>query len=100
MAPTSPLYHLHTVGYRKHRKITAIDSTIGYTGEMNIGQEHLGGGRGFNARRDMQPRVVGEGAAILRAVFMVDWYNAVKEDLLCAAYDSKAATAEEEDVAV
>lgn len=82
MAPTSPLYRLHTISYRNHRKITVIDGTIGYTGGMNIGQEHLDGGMGFNSWRDTQLRVVGEGAAVLQAVFMVDWYNAVKENLL------------------
>lgn len=82
MAPTSPLYRLHTISYRNHRKITVIDGTIGYTGGMNIGREHLDGGAGFNAWRDTQLRVVGESAAALQAVFMVDWYNAVKENLL------------------
>lgn len=40
MAPTSPLYHLHTISYRNHRKITVIDGVIGYTGGMNMAQEH------------------------------------------------------------
>jgi cardiolipin synthase A/B len=39
MVPTSPLYRLHTIGYRNHRKITVIDGAIDYTGGMNIGQE-------------------------------------------------------------
>jgi cardiolipin synthase A/B len=86
MAPTSPLYRLHTISYRNHRKITVVDGTLGYTGGMNIGQEHLTGGRGFESWRDTQVRIVGEGAALLQAVFMVDWYNAVKENLFSAAY--------------
>ena len=86
MAPTSPLYRLHTISYRNHRKITVIDGAIGYTGGMNIGQEHLDGGEGFTFWRDTQLRIVGEGAALLQAVFMVDWYNAVKENLFSAAY--------------
>jgi cardiolipin synthase len=36
MAPTSPLYRLHTISYRNHRKITVIHGKIGYTGGMNI----------------------------------------------------------------
>jgi cardiolipin synthase len=36
IVPTSPLYRLHTISYRNHRKITVIDGTIGYTGGMNI----------------------------------------------------------------
>ena len=81
MAATSPLYHLHTISYRNHRKITVIDGVIGYTGDMNIGQEHLDGGEGFDSWRDTQVRLVGESVAILQAVFMVDWYNAVGENL-------------------
>jgi cardiolipin synthase len=86
IAPTSPLYRLHTISYRNHRKITVIDGAIGYTGGMNIGQEHLDGGKGFASWRDTQLRIVGEGAAVLQAVFMVDWYNAVRENLFSDAY--------------
>jgi cardiolipin synthase len=99
MAPTSPLYQVHTISYRNHRKITVIDGRIGYTGGMNIGQEHLDGGKDFDAWRDTQVRIVGDGAALLQAVFMVDWYNAVRENLFAAAYfptetrDTSAVTA-------
>ena len=86
MAPTSPLYQLHTISYRNHRKITVVDGAIGYTGGMNIGQEQLSGGKGFDFWRDTQLRMVGEGAALLQAVFMVDWYNAVRENLFSQAY--------------
>ena len=92
MVPTSPLYRLHTISYRNHRKITVIDGTIGYTGGMNIGQEHLDGGEGFDAWRDTQVRIVGEGTALLQAVFMVDWYNAVRENLFSDAYFPKQTT--------
>ena len=85
-APTSPLWRLHTISYRNHRKITVIDGVIGYTGGMNIGQEHLDGGKGFGSWRDTQVRIVGEGAAVLQTVFMVDWYNAVRENLFFPAY--------------
>jgi cardiolipin synthase len=86
MAPTSPLYQLHTISYRNHRKITVIDGIIGYTGGMNIGEEQVDGGKGFDSWRDTQVRLVGESAAILQAVFMVDWYNAVGENLFSAKY--------------
>jgi cardiolipin synthase A/B len=91
MAPTSPLYRFHTISYRNHRKITVVDGAVGYTGGMNIGREHLSGGEGFESWRDTQLRIVGEGAALLQAVFMVDWYNAVKEDLFASAYYPMAA---------
>jgi len=86
MAPTSPFYHLHTISYRNHRKITVVDGVIGYTGGMNIGEEQLDGGDGFDSWRDTQVRLVGESAAVLQAVFMVDWYNAIGENLFHAQY--------------
>jgi phosphatidylserine/phosphatidylglycerophosphate/cardiolipin synthase-like enzyme len=69
-----------------------IDGQIGYTSGMNIGQEHLDGGEGFDDWRDTQVRLVGEGAALLQAVFMVDWYNAVRENLFADAYFPKHTT--------
>ena len=101
VSPTSPLYHLHTISYRNHRKITVIDDTIGFTGGMNIGREHLSGGKGFASWRDTQIRVVGEAAAVMQSVFMVDWYNAVKENLFDRAdFPTFAMEATEGDVPV
>jgi cardiolipin synthase len=81
LAPFSPLHRLHTISYRNHRKIAVVDGQVGYTGGMNIGQEHLDGGRAFDRWRDTQVRIEGEGAAALQAVFLIDWYNATGEDL-------------------
>ena len=100
MAPTSPLCHLHTISYRNHRKITVVDGEIGYTGGMNVGKEHLDGGEGFDSWRDTQLRIVGEGAAMLQSVFMVDWYNAVRENLFSAAYFPTGAMEPREEVPV
>ncbi|HEX6012561.1 MAG TPA: cardiolipin synthase, partial [Geminicoccaceae bacterium] len=84
LAPFSPLHRLHTISYRNHRKIAVVDGRVGYTGGMNIGQEHLDGGRAFDRWRDTQVRIEGEGAAALQAVFLIDWYNATGEDLFAA----------------
>jgi cardiolipin synthase A/B len=81
VAPVSALWRLHTLSYRNHRKIAVIDGRIGYTGGMNIGQEHLDGGPHAHAWRDTQVRIEGEGAAVLQAVFLIDWYNAMGENL-------------------
>jgi cardiolipin synthase len=43
VAPVSALYWLHRISYRNHRKIAVIDGQVGYTGGMNIGQEHFDG---------------------------------------------------------
>ena len=81
VAPASALWRLHTLSYRNHRKIAVIDGRVGYTGGMNIGQEHLDGGPHAASWRDTQLRIEGEGAAVLQAVFLVDWYNATGQDL-------------------
>lgn len=85
-APTSPYWRLHTISYRNHRKITVVDGVIGYTGGMNIGQEHVDGGKEFDFWRDTQVRITGEAASTLQAIFMVDWHNAVGENLFDKAY--------------
>ncbi len=85
-APVSALYRLHTISYRNHRKIAVIDGRIGYTGGMNIGQEHLDGGRDFDGWRDTHVRIEGEGAAVLQAVFLTDWHNATSEDIFAAGH--------------
>jgi cardiolipin synthase len=84
LAPVSPLWRLHTISYRNHRKIAVIDGRVGFTGGMNIGQEHLDGGRAFDRWRDTQLRLEGEAVTALQAVFLVDWYNATGEDLFAA----------------
>lgn len=94
MVPTSPLYHVHTISYRNHRKLTVIDGKIGYVGGMNIGQEHLDGPKGYGSWRDTQLRIVGESAAVLQAVFLVDWYNSTKENILLYDYFPKTTTDE------
>lgn len=77
VASTSPIYQLHTISYRNHRKISVIDGKIGYTGGMNIGQEHLS----IDGWRDTQIRLMGQSVTLLQTVFLVDWYNAVRENL-------------------
>lgn len=84
LAPVSALYRLHTISYRNHRKIAVIDGRVGYTGGMNIGQEHLDGGPEFDCWRDTHVRMEGESAAVLQAVFLIDWYNATGEDIFAA----------------
>lgn len=87
MEPFSQLWRLHTISYRNHRKIAVIDGIIGYTGGLNIGHEHIDPGPDFgHCWRDTHLRVVGAAAAVLQAVFAVDWRNAVGEDLLRSDY--------------
>lgn len=66
---------IHNLSYRNHRKIVVIDGIIGYTGGMNLGKEHLDGGKHFSAWRDTHVRIEGEAVSVLQGIFMVEWYN-------------------------
>ena len=45
--PYSPIWRLHTISYRNHRKLVIIDSEIGYTGGLNLTSKHLTGPAGI-----------------------------------------------------
>ncbi|NAZ37034.1 cardiolipin synthase [Rubellimicrobium sp. CFH 75288] len=86
MRPSSPLWRVHTISYRNHRKIAVIDGRVGYTGGLNIGQEHLRPGRGLARWRDTHLRLTGLGVRVLQSVFAVDWSNATHGPLLPAEH--------------
>lgn len=75
------LLKLHTISYRNHRKIVVIDGHIGYTGGLNIGEEHLTGGARFSFWRDTHLRVEGEASKVLQGIFMTSWFNTTQEKL-------------------
>jgi cardiolipin synthase len=79
--PFSPLYQLHTLGYRNHRKIAVIDGRIAYSGGLNMTAMHIDGPEGFSGWRDTHARVVGEAVPILQSVFATMWQNTTSEDL-------------------
>ena len=81
MFPFSPLYHLHTLGYRNHRKIAVIDGRIAYSGGLNMTVVHIEGPEGFSGWRDTHARVTGEAVPILQSVFATMWQNTTGEDL-------------------
>jgi cardiolipin synthase len=81
MHPFSPLYHLHTLSYRNHRKVAVIDGLIGYSGGLNMTDMHLTGPAGFTGWRDTHARVTGEAVAVLQTVFGTMWYNTTGENL-------------------
>ncbi len=85
--PSSPLWRVHTISYRNHRKIAVIDGQVGYTGGLNIGLEHIDpervyGPKGAGIWRDTHLRVTGLAVRALQRVFAVDWANATGQDLL------------------
>jgi cardiolipin synthase len=81
MFPFAPLYLLHALGYRNHRKIAVIDGRIGYSGGLNMTEKHLTGPKGFTGWRDTHARVTGEAVPILQTVFATMWQNTTGEGL-------------------
>jgi cardiolipin synthase len=84
--PSSPLWRVHSISYRNHRKIAVIDGRVGYTGGLNIGDEHLEPGHGYARWRDVHLRLTGTAVHALQAVFAVDWANATRGTLLGAQH--------------
>ncbi|MDR3284024.1 MAG: cardiolipin synthase [Treponema sp.] len=64
------------INFRNHRKIAVIDGQIGYLGGNNIGDEYAN--QAAKPRfywRDTQLRLTGASVAVLRTLFLVDWYG-------------------------
>lgn len=79
--PFSPVYQLHTLSYRNHRKIVVIDGHTAYCGGMNLTEVQLTGPKGFSGWRDTHARVTGEAAPVLQSVFATMWYNTMGENI-------------------
>jgi cardiolipin synthase len=77
---------INSVNYRNHRKITVIDSEIGYTGGFNVGQEYIDGGKAYPAWRDTGMRITGPAVAEFEKLFSIRWYANTKEELMDAKY--------------
>ena len=86
MYPFAPLYRLHTLSYRNHRKVAVIDGEIAYSGGLNITEKHLTGPEGFRGWRDTHSRVAGEAALPLQTVFATMWHNTTGENLFQDRY--------------
>jgi cardiolipin synthase len=89
MHPFSPLYQLHTLSYRNHRKIAIIDGRIGYSGGLNMTEKHLSGPAGFTGWRDTHARVSGESVPMLQTVFATMRLNTTGENLFDERYFPK-----------
>jgi cardiolipin synthase len=86
MHPFSPLYRLHTLSYRSHRKVAVLDGRIAYSGGLNMTEKHLTGPTGFRGWRDTHARLAGEAVQILQGVFATMWSNTTGENLFEEKY--------------
>lgn len=72
-----PFMHIRLINlklnYRNHRKIVVVDGQIGYTGGINIRDDHIGKDKKLSPWRDTHIRIEGSGAYALQNIFLDDW---------------------------
>lgn len=72
-----PFMHIRLINlklnYRNHRKVVVVDGKIGYTGGINIRNDHLGLDKKLKPWRDTHIRVEGGGVYALQNIFLDDW---------------------------
>ena len=72
-----PFMHIRLINlklnYRNHRKIVVIDGKIGYTGGINIRDDHIGLDKKLKPWRDTHLRIEGTGVYALQNIFLDDW---------------------------
>jgi len=74
------------INFRNHRKIIVIDSSVGFVGGLNIGDEYLGRNPYFGFWRDTHLLVKGEAVRSLQLIFLQDWYYMTGDKLLREDY--------------
>lgn len=67
------------MNYRNHRKIVVIDGKIGYTGGVNIRNDHMGLDKKLKPWRDTHIRIEGAGVYGLQNIFVDDWRYCTKD---------------------
>ena len=78
-----PFLHIRLINFklnfRNHRKIVVIDGKIGYTGGINIRDDHMGKHRRLSPWRDTQIRIQGRSVYSLQNCFFNDWRFCTKD---------------------
>lgn len=70
----------YSLNKRNHRKITIIDSEIGYLGGYNIGKEYIDQDTKLSPWRDYHLKITGEGVQDLQHEYLEDWFRATGDD--------------------
>ncbi|QOV10611.1 cardiolipin synthase [Viridibacillus arvi] len=71
--PILSLWLLHKANFRNHRKVIVVDSHIGFTGGLNVGDEYLSNTNTFKIWRDTHIRIEGLSVIELQESFLNDW---------------------------
>jgi cardiolipin synthase len=79
--PTFP-FTFYYLNRRNHRKLMIIDGTIGYFGGFNVSRDYIGRNSERGPWHDNHLKVEGESVPELQRLFLEDWKNATKADLL------------------
>ena len=74
------------LNHRDHRKITVIDSNIGYGGGLNIADEYINVKQRFGVWKDTAFRIEGQAVYGLTSTFIRAWHLAAGEALNYANY--------------
>lgn len=79
-----PFMHIRLINlklnYRNHRKIVVIDGRVGYTGGINIRDDHMGDHKKLKPWRDTHIRIEGGGVYALQNIFLDDWRYCTNEN--------------------
>ena len=85
-----PFMHIRLINlklnYRNHRKIVVIDGRVGYTGGINIRNDHMGEHKKLKPWRDTHIRIEGGGVYALQNIFLDDWRYCTNENVPPSLY--------------
>lgn len=77
LAPFNPAFSgrlgQRIFNFRTHRKIVVVDGKVGFTGGINVTDDHSAKARGEKAWRDTHLEVVGEAVQGLQRTFLENW---------------------------
>ncbi|MBC8133030.1 MAG: PLDc N-terminal domain-containing protein [Deltaproteobacteria bacterium] len=75
------------MNFRTHRKIVVIDGHCGFTGGMNVTDDHSAHTNGKAAWRDTHVQMTGPAVHGLQATFLENWVFTTGDDLGCTRAD-------------
>ncbi len=71
---------------RNHRKIIVIDGSVGFTGGINIRDDHMNKGKRLKPWRDTHIRLEGSSVHSLQSTFLSDWCFSSKDKVQANHY--------------